>query len=84
MIEAMTEIEKSEVLFWVTGYKRLPVGGFSALPTRFNIKIVDQPGDFLPVSHTCFFTLELPKYTSQQQLTTKINQAVHVVEFGLA
>ena len=33
--------------------------------------------DYLPVAHTCFFSLELPPYSSQEIMRTKLLYAVY-------
>lgn len=40
-----------------------------------------NPDGYLPKAHTCFFSLNLPKYTSDEVMRTKIRYAiVHCVE----
>ncbi|KAJ1485704.1 hypothetical protein T484DRAFT_1792557 [Baffinella frigidus] len=48
----------------------VPAGGFSELRPRLNIQLNHRPATHLPVSHTCFNTLELPAYRSFEQLGT--------------
>ncbi|CAM1297631.1 Uncharacterised protein g1881 [Pycnogonum litorale] len=41
--------------------------------------------DYMPVAHTCFNLLDLPRYTSDERLKTKILQAIeHAQGFGIA
>ncbi|KDO26316.1 hypothetical protein SPRG_20606 [Saprolegnia parasitica CBS 223.65] len=37
----------------------------------------DPPDTYLPVSHTCFFSLELPKYSSKAILTQRLMYAIY-------
>lgn len=40
---------------------------------------------YLPISHTCFNQLELPQYQTEQQLKSKLLEAIqHCQQFGLA
>ena len=40
--------------------------------------------DFLPVAHTCFNLLDLPKYSSKQKMKEKLLKAIQQTEgFGL-
>lgn len=36
-----------------------------------------QDDNFLPVAHTCFNLLDLPKYKSKGKLKYKLTQAIH-------
>lgn len=63
--------EKSQFLRFVGGITRLP-HNMAHLPHRFEIHHLDGSAAQLPVSATCFFTLKLPAYTSQEQLRSKL------------
>ncbi|VDM20434.1 unnamed protein product [Hydatigera taeniaeformis] len=74
--------QKKNFLRFLTGCDRVPIVG---LP---GIKITIQPNssgdDFLPVAHTCYNILDLPKYSSMEILKTKFMQAIENTEgFGL-
>ena len=64
----------------------------SHLNTHFlSIQIIIQPvaggklGDHLPVAHTCFNLLDLPRYATKDLLKNKLSQAVeYSTGFGLA
>jgi len=59
----------ARLLFFCTGLKRLPPGGFSALVPPFTLQLLDEShAGFCPVAHTCFNALQLPPYKSAQQL----------------
>jgi hypothetical protein len=36
-----------------------------------------SPDNYLPVSHTCFFSIELPKYSSKEVLRRKLLYAIY-------
>lgn len=68
---------------FLTGSDRIPILGMKSL------KLVIQPtggGEhYLPVAHTCFNLLDLPKYTSLETLQEKLLQAIdHNQGFNLA
>lgn len=53
-----------------------------------SLKLIIQPTgggeDFLPVAHTCFNLLDLPKYTCKEILKAKLIQAIdHYEGFSL-
>lgn len=66
--------KKKQFLLFLTGSDRIPILGMKSL------KLVIQPtggGEhYLPVAHTCFNLLDLPKYTSLETLREKLLQAI--------
>uniref|UniRef100_A0A672H1P7 HECT domain-containing protein n=1 Tax=Salarias fasciatus TaxID=181472 RepID=A0A672H1P7_SALFA len=75
--------KKKQFLLFLTGSDRIPILGMKSL------KLVIQPtggGEhYLPVAHTCFNLLDLPKYTSRETLSEKLLQAIdHNQGFNLA
>ncbi|XP_070697614.1 probable E3 ubiquitin-protein ligase HERC4 isoform X1 [Pempheris klunzingeri] len=75
--------KKKQFLLFLTGSDRIPILGMKSL------KLVIQPtggGEhYLPVAHTCFNLLDLPKYTSRETLREKLLQAIdHNQGFNLA
>ncbi|XP_043912312.1 probable E3 ubiquitin-protein ligase HERC4 isoform X2 [Protopterus annectens] len=74
---------KKKFLLFLTGSDRIPLQGMKSL------KLVIQPtggGEhYLPVAHTCFNLLDLPKYTDKDTLQAKLLQAInHYEGFSLA
>ncbi|XP_037533808.1 probable E3 ubiquitin-protein ligase HERC4 [Nematolebias whitei] len=75
--------KKKQFLLFLTGSDRIPILGMKSL------KLVIQPTSggqhYLPVAHTCFNLLDLPKYTSVETLREKLLQAIdHNQGFNLA
>uniref|UniRef100_A0A8D0G975 HECT-type E3 ubiquitin transferase n=1 Tax=Sphenodon punctatus TaxID=8508 RepID=A0A8D0G975_SPHPU len=66
--------KKKQFLLFLTGSDRIPILGMKSL------KLVIQPTgggeDYLPVSHTCFNLLDLPKYNDKESLKSKLIQAI--------
>ncbi|XP_036402620.1 probable E3 ubiquitin-protein ligase HERC4 isoform X1 [Megalops cyprinoides] len=66
--------KKKQFLLFLTGSDRIPILGMKSL------RLVIQPtggGDqYLPVAHTCFNLLDLPKYSSRERLHDKLIQAI--------
>jgi hypothetical protein len=69
--------ERSLLLKFVWGRSRLPLtrDGFS---TKFRLQpFTRAPADsYLPISHTCFFSLELPAYSSEAVMRSKLAYAI--------
>ncbi|OQV22441.1 putative E3 ubiquitin-protein ligase HERC4 [Hypsibius exemplaris] len=77
--------DKKKFLMFLTGCDRIPILGMKA------VRIVIQPmGDensttHLPVAHTCFNILDLPRYKDETTLRSKLLTAMeHAQGFGLA
>ncbi|KAF7384056.1 hypothetical protein HZH68_014813 [Vespula germanica] len=65
--------EKKKFLLFLTGSDRIPIQGMKA------IKIIIQPMSderMLPVAHTCFNVLDLPRYQTRERLRYKLLQAI--------
>lgn len=69
--------ERAALIRFVWGRSRLPLkaGDFTQ---RFKLQnFARSPADaYLPVSHTCFFSLELPNYSSIQVMKDKLRYAI--------
>ena len=44
--------------------------------TKFSVEKIDNSNEYLPASHTCGFTLDLPRYTSKEILKEKLLYAI--------
>ncbi|KAM6346844.1 LOW QUALITY PROTEIN: putative E3 ubiquitin-protein ligase HERC4 [Alca torda] len=80
--ELSLEKKKQFCVMFLTGSDRIPILGMKCL------KLVIQPtggGEgYLPVAHTCFNLLDLPKYTDKETLKSKLIQAIdHYEGFSL-
>ncbi|XP_017023158.1 probable E3 ubiquitin-protein ligase HERC4 isoform X2 [Drosophila kikkawai] len=73
IIHDLSEAEKKSFLLYLTGSDRIPIQGMKAL------KLTIQPTSderFLPVAHTCFNLLDLPRYKTKERLKFKLLQAI--------
>jgi hypothetical protein len=76
LVESMSEKDRQKLLQFVTGSPRVPLGGFAALKgihgsNLFTIRVLPT-SDRLPVAHTCFNYLDLPRYSSSAELREKV------------
>jgi hypothetical protein len=73
------EVERAKFLKFVWGRSRLPVRQ-QDFETKFKInalhKSMADPDKFMPISHTCFFSLDLPCYTSQDVMHKRLLYAI--------
>ncbi|CAG9769467.1 unnamed protein product [Ceutorhynchus assimilis] len=73
VLHEMSLEDKKNFLLFLTGTYRIPIKGMKA------IKIIIQPTSdekFLPVAHTCFNLLDLPRYRTKERLKYKLMQAI--------
>lgn len=77
ILEEFSQIERSNYLKFVWGRARLPItnDGFThpMKIQKFNKK---NPDKYLPLSHTCFFSIELPPYSSKKVMKEKLSYAI--------
>jgi hypothetical protein len=76
VLAEFTPKERSLFLRFVWGRSRLPAGSDFR---KFKMAAMNPGGNvdnYLPLSHTCFFTLDLPAYTSKQIMHDKLLYAI--------
>eukprot|EP00160_Parvularia_atlantis_P017585 Unigene6109_Nuclearia_a/m.18764 Unigene6109_Nuclearia_a/g.18764 ORF Unigene6109_Nuclearia_a/g.18764 Unigene6109_Nuclearia_a/m.18764 type:complete len:123 (-) Unigene6109_Nuclearia_a:83-451(-) len=82
-LESFTDAERSLFLTFVWGRSSLPSteSEFDRTLQQQSINhfevIVMGGTNQLPVSHTCFFKLDLPPYETQEKMTAKLKYAIH-------
>jgi E3 ubiquitin-protein ligase HERC2 len=70
-MESFNSEERQMFLRFVWGRSRLPVSE-SDWPSQFTINPLNAGDDKLPISHTCFFSIDLPNYSSFEVMRTKL------------
>jgi len=87
LAEKMSNEERLKLLQFATGTASIPSRGFANLQgsdgdRRFSImRVVDTSR--LPQAHTCFNELVLPEYPTQEELETKLTQALSHLGDGI-
>lgn len=73
-----TDEERAAVIQFVWSRSRLPLTkeGFSQ-PFKIQSFHCSPPDSYYPVSHTCFFSLELPKYSTYEIMKEKLRYAAY-------
>ncbi|CAN6217066.1 unnamed protein product [Urochloa humidicola] len=87
VVKAFSKEDMARLLQFVTGTSKVPLEGFKALqgisgPQRFQIHKAYGAPDRLPSAHTCFNQLDLPEYTSKEQLEERLLLAIHEASEG--
>ncbi len=69
--------ERSALIKFTWGRSRLPLNA-QGFAQRFKIQSFDRnpPDAYFPVAHTCFFSLELPRYSSLEIMKEKLRYAI--------
>ncbi|CAM1154636.1 HECTD2 (predicted) [Pycnogonum litorale] len=79
---SFSAVLQKQFLMFTTGSDRVPVGGMGEM--IFKISALNNRKDVLPVSHTCFNQLVLPRYPSKDIMRKKLVIAISNAEgFGL-
>lgn len=81
VVEEFSQDDKRKLLHFATGSDKVPYGGFANLKangnrSKFKIQIIISDSTHLPIAHTCFNTIDLPQYTSKDNLREKLLQAI--------
>ncbi|CAL1384749.1 unnamed protein product [Linum trigynum] len=87
VVQAFSKEDMARLLQFVTGTSKVPLEGFKALqgisgPQRFQIHKAYGAPERLPSAHTCFNQLDLPEYTSKEQLRERLLLAIHEANEG--
>ncbi|KAL8239183.1 hypothetical protein R6Q59_015750 [Mikania micrantha] len=86
-VKAFNKEDRARLLQFVTGTSKVPLEGFRALqgisgPQRFQIHKAYGAPERLPSAHTCFNQLDLPEYTTKEQLQERLLLAIHEASEG--
>jgi len=76
-MEEFTQEERSSFIRFTWGRSRLPLNK-SDFQQKLKIQSFHKspPDYYLPVSHTCFFSIELPKYSTLEIMKSKLRYAI--------
>ncbi|TKY72231.1 E3 ubiquitin-protein ligase UPL5 [Spatholobus suberectus] len=72
IVGRMSAKQRNALLFFWTSVKYLPVEGFRGLASHLYICRSVEPGNRLPSSHTCFFELCFPRYSSMAVMEDRL------------
>lgn len=79
----LTLDEKKKFLMFLTGSDRIPILGMKSI--EITIQSTRGGDEFFPVAHTCFNLLDLPVYSTERILCSKLLEAIGYTEgFSLA
>ncbi|XP_057852533.2 E3 ubiquitin-protein ligase UPL1 isoform X1 [Cryptomeria japonica] len=87
VVQGFGKEDMARLLQFVTGTSKVPLEGFKALqgisgPQRFQIHKAYGAPERLPSAHTCFNQLDLPEYSSKEQLQERLLLAIHEASEG--
>jgi ubiquitin-protein ligase E3 A len=82
VVHSFPEPLQKKLLLFATGSANAPIGGLAALP--FRVQRAGPDTDLLPTAATCFNTLLLPEYGSEDKLRDRLTVAIsECAGFGL-
>uniref|UniRef100_A0A668A2U3 HECT and RLD domain containing E3 ubiquitin protein ligase 3 n=1 Tax=Myripristis murdjan TaxID=586833 RepID=A0A668A2U3_9TELE len=70
--------KKKQFLLFLTGSDRIPIHGMESL--RIVIQSTSAEEHYLPVAHTCYNLLDMPRYQTKEILRRRLTQAVEQYE----
>eukprot|EP00742_Colponemidia_sp_Colp-10_P007630 GILJ01008224.1.p1 GENE.GILJ01008224.1~~GILJ01008224.1.p1 ORF type:complete len:2318 (+),score=345.48 GILJ01008224.1:234-6956(+) len=77
VLESFTPEERSLYLRFVWGRARLPISDVEfSKQHKIQRYECSSPDDYLPIAHTCFFSIELPRYSTFDILKNKLLFAI--------
>jgi hypothetical protein len=79
VLESFTPEQRRLFLKFMWGRNRLPLTEDDWGDTRMRIHTLDKPNpnSYFPVAHTCFFSIELPRYTTREICYKRLLYAIH-------
>lgn len=85
VVMSFGEKKQRQLLQFVTGNDRAPVGGLGSLVPQFKIVKNGEHSNRLPTAHVCFNVLLLPAYANKEFLADRLAKAIeNDTGFGLA
>ncbi|KAG6506244.1 hypothetical protein ZIOFF_031566 [Zingiber officinale] len=87
VVKSFNKEDMERLLQFVTRTSKVPLEGFKALqgisgPQQFQIHKTYGAPERLPSAHTCFNQLDLPEYSSREQLEERLLLAIHEASEG--
>lgn len=87
VISNWSQEDLTKLILFVTGSSKIPINGFKGYEETGNSFHITKKSDpqSLCVAHTCFNTLDLPSYSSAEEMNEKILYAINECqEFGIS
>mmetsp|Transcript_9500 Transcript_9500/g.9068 ORF Transcript_9500/g.9068 Transcript_9500/m.9068 type:complete len:231 (-) Transcript_9500:40-732(-) len=77
MLESFSDEEKSLYLKFVWGRSRLPIMG-EQFGDKHTVKLITPQNcdQSLPIAHTCFFAIDIPRYSTEEIMKEKFLYAI--------
>ena len=85
VISEWSRDDLAKFLLFVTGSSQVPLNGFKEYKDKGKAITISPGGEKerLCVAHTCFNTLDLPLYESEEELNRKLLMSIQELEFGI-
>ncbi|XP_062245637.1 probable E3 ubiquitin-protein ligase HERC3 [Platichthys flesus] len=76
VFDELTEDQKKKLLWFVTGFERLPILDNKSMTIRLKCVGDVSQDQFYPETHTCYHYLDLPLYSTREIMKTKLTEAL--------
>ncbi|XP_075998034.1 putative E3 ubiquitin-protein ligase HERC3 isoform X2 [Genypterus blacodes] len=76
VFEELTEDLKRALVFFVTGFQRVPILGNITMTVR-DLNITDDSDRYLPLGYTCYSLLDLPIYSTKAIMQARLTEALN-------
>ncbi|XP_053175956.1 uncharacterized protein LOC128359488 [Scomber japonicus] len=78
VVEELTEDQKIALLWFVTGFEKVPILGVDTIKMTVRVKQVEDLAydRYYPETHTCFSILELPIYSTKEIMRDRLTEAL--------
>lgn len=80
VMESLTNEEQTGFIRFAWGRSRLPT---SKADFKVKMRLTSGGRAALPVSHTCFFSIELPEYRTEEEMRHGLLTAIHYGQAGI-
>merc|ERR1712046_430282 len=81
-LEGFDNVKRARLLSWCRGCSALPPTGFDEL--SFILRRDSGANARLPVAHTCEFSVDMPEYSSIEELRGKLLRAIEEEAFHIS
>ena len=76
-MESLSTADRSMFLRFVWGNSHLPRASEWKRPFKISLMKTNDDDNHLPRSHSCFFQLELPRYSTYEIMKDRLMVAIH-------
>ena len=77
ILEEFNVDERKSFLKFISGRSRLPTKASKNVEFKVQLLFKDAPDHYLPVAHTCFFSIDIPRYSTKDVMRDKLLYSIY-------